>query len=548
MVLAVAPAVVAWLIIAFGVNSPYWDQILIGDFLIRNHGRTFPDLGDLFAQHNESRKFFPRILFFYLARLSGWNVKWEMAASLLVGCGIVAITWLLLRRHLDTVTAVGATAAAALLILSPVQWWNWMFGIQLVAFIPPLMLGLALLCLRRGLVWAAALATAIATFSFANGMLLWVALVPSIVVSSLSRKRTAVIWAGSALASGVLYFWGYHKPPGHPPLVLPFEAPFAFTGYCLAFLGHPVAWSRDLTVSMVIGAALCVAFAVGAATAFRNRISAALPWIAFGLYAMLSAAAAAAGRLRLSLAQSLEPRYATFSIYFAVAVLLLLFVTASKRAASVAVVVLVTAHLLAVRSEWPHMKHFHRERLVARTAIDFALVAADHTALQSFVYDDVAVARRTIAGLAAIGYLRLAQSDLVNRIDGGGPPIFGDFVGLEPLQGGIRSNPSIMRGWGAFGWAWLPGPSPADAVLVTRVIREGEQLIGVAPEAALERRGIGEKEPALLYCGWQYPIPATIIPAGTVLKAWAYDTESRRALRLAGSVTVPGDGQTASRY
>lgn len=534
--LTVAPAVVGWLIVAFASDSPYWDQIMIGDFLVRNHGRIFPDLGDLFAQHNESRKFFPRIVFFYLARLSGWNVKWEMASSLVVACAVVAVTWFLLRRQLDRVTAIGATAAAAMLILSPVQWWNWMFGIQLVVFIPPLMLGVALLSLRRGAVVPAAAAAVIATFSFANGILLWIALIPSLVFGASHRKRAALIWSAAGATTGLLYFWTYQKPRGHPPLILPFEAPLQFTGYSLAFLGHPLAWNRSLIVSMAVGAVLVLAFIACVTLAARARNSAALPWIAFGLYAALSAAAAAAGRLRLGLAQSLEPRYATFSVYFAVAVLLLLFVTASKQITSLAIVLFAAAHLLAVRSEWPYMQMFHRERLVGRAAVDFALVAAEHSALQQFVFDDVPAAQRTIAGLASINYLDPVLDPMVNALDAGAPPIFGDFAGLQ----------RIPTGWGAFGWAWLPGPRPPDAVLLTRVTPAGDRILGVAPLAALEQRGIGEREPALRYSGWQYALPSVAVSSEIQLAAWSYDTRERRAYRMAGRFIV--SGQTAARY
>ena len=77
-----APLSIAWLIVRYGVNVAVQDQIRIGAFLVRNHDRFFPALADLFAQHNESRKIFPRLIFFYLARLTHWNVKYEMAVSL----------------------------------------------------------------------------------------------------------------------------------------------------------------------------------------------------------------------------------------------------------------------------------------------------------------------------------------------------------------------------------------------------------------------------------------------------------------------------------
>ncbi|HEX9128205.1 MAG TPA: hypothetical protein VF850_03495, partial [Gemmatimonadaceae bacterium] len=357
LVLCAAPAVIGWLIIAYGVNVPYWDQMMIADFLIRNHGRAFPAIGDLLAQHNESRIVVPRILFFYLARVTGWNVKYEMGLSLVLAGTVAAAVCLLTRRAFDRTTAAAASAAAALLIFSPVQWWNWTVGFQLVLFVPAVMLACALLALSRSRVTIAAAAAAVATFSFANGIFLWLALLPLVWASGRDRKRcwlTVGGWTGAGIVTGALVYRGYKAPAGVPPMTLPYEAPGRFTAYCLAFLGHPLSWTRDLYPTIAVGGLLVVVFGGCLAVAWRQRRRAALEFAAFGLYAGLSAAAAAAGRLRLTLAQALEPRYTTLSIYLGVAVILLIFATASPRVQAVAVAVMVIAHLLAVRAEWPH--------------------------------------------------------------------------------------------------------------------------------------------------------------------------------------------------
>ena len=63
-----APFPVLWMIVRFGVNVPIEDQIDIGAFLVRNHDRLVPAFGDLFAQHNESRKVIPRLIIFFTSR------------------------------------------------------------------------------------------------------------------------------------------------------------------------------------------------------------------------------------------------------------------------------------------------------------------------------------------------------------------------------------------------------------------------------------------------------------------------------------------------
>ena len=535
--LCLAPAAAGWLIHAYGVNVPFSDQFEVGRFLLRNQGKVFPALSDLLAFHNESRMIFPRIVFFYLARMSGWNVKWEMVGSLVMACATVGLIGYLARLHFERITAIAATAMAALLIFSPVQWWDWIIGFQIVMFFPPLLLAAALIALSHGRVWPAAVAAAIATFSFVNGLFLWGALFPAVWLLDLGRRRWLVIagWIGAALVSIALYFYGYQKPPLHPPMVMPHEAPLQFTAYVLAFLGHPLAWNQEVPVSIAVGAVLVTTLFVSLVVAWRARRRSAAIWAAFALYAGMSAGAAAAGRLKLALAQSLEPRYAAVSIYLAVGTILTLFAVARPRVAGIAVSLIVAAHLFAIRSEWPALELFHRERLSARAAVDFALVIPDQTTLSGLVWPDVVEVKRMIEGLAAIGYADPLPTAKVSNIDAGLPPWFGDFTGIERL-------PSAL---GVYGWASLPGRRPADAVLLTALTPEGEEVIAVARFAWLPRPALGELEPALLTAGWQHELPLDL-PNGAKLAAWAYDTRERRAYRLKGGFSV--FAQTAARY
>lgn len=537
IVLCAAPAVAGWLIYTYGVDVPFSDQMEVAQFLIRNHGRAFPATADLLAFHNESRMVFPRIVFFYLARMSGWNVKWEMAASLLMACGTIALIGCLARLHFDRLAALAATAAAALLVFSPVQWWDWIVGFQMVMFFPPFLMALALVALSRGRFWPAVAAAAIATFSFVNGLFLWGALFPAVVLLDPDRKRRWLIpsWIAVAAVSIALFFYGYQKPPGHPPMVMPWEAPLHFTAYILAFLGHPLAWNQHVPASIVVGAILLTTFIVGLVLAWRARNRSAAIWAAFALYAAMSAGAAAAGRLRMSVAQSMEPRYAAISIYLAVGTILMLFAVARPRVVGLAVALVAAAHLLAVRSEWPAMQLFHRERLAGRAAVDFALVIPDHTALAGLVWPDVVTMRKLIKELTAIGYLEPLRSARIEAIDAGAPPWFGDFVGVEPLPAAL----------GVYGWASLPDARPADAVLLTSVTPRGEEVMSVARFAWLPRPPLAQIEPSLLTSGWQHEFPMQL-PDGTRLAAWAYDTKERRAYRIAGRFIV--SGRTAARY
>ena len=513
-VVALAAFVTVWMVAVYGVNVPLGDQIPIGRFLIDNHGRIFPRLGDLFAQHNESRKFFPRLVFFYLARLTHWNVKAEMFVEVLMACGIVACVAVFARRNLAVV------ALASLLIFSPVQWWNWLVGIQIVVFAPILMLCIALIALQSARpLWlrvaAAAVACVIATFSYANGMLLWgVLLVPLWFVA---RKRWGVyvFWLVAALASVLLYFHDYHRPHGSPPLESPLADPVHFIAYVFAFLGRPLSWSPwNLVASISVGVVLVVALAIGVAVAIRRRDVGAVPAITIGLYALASTGATAIGRLRMSLPQALEARYTTFSIYLAVAVVLLCSSLATHRAGVAAAVALVVAHVFAVVGIRPEMMFNYRTRLLARSAVQFALVSPDRTVLSEWVDPKPEEAISVIDGLARIGYLDPPplRSDLVNRLRRDDAPRYGaiDRIG--------RARKDIVA---VSGRARLPGGRLPHAVVVTRAAQDGDHVFAISIRVFPDG-------------SWYAWIPERWLRGGVVLHAWAYDSADETAYRLAG--------------
>lgn len=520
------PISIAWLIAHYGVNVAVQDEIRIGAFLVRNHGRLFPVAADLFAQHNESRKVFPRLIFFYLAGLTGWNVKYEMVVSLVLACGIAVVIGILARRTLpDRDAALVATALAVLMLFSPVQWWNWLFGIQIVVFIPLLMLVVALLAatsrlsLTSRMVIAAACCL-IATYSYANGMLLWVLAGIALFARAEDRRPLFVaVWLalfGAAIGS---YFFGYQRPPMSPAMVSPLSRPVELAEYVLAFIGHPLSWADSLTPSVVMGAA---ATAIFVTLAIRARRS-ALPWTLLGCYTIVSAGVTAAGRLGNGIQTAVEPRYATFAIPIWIAVVMLA-AAAMPRGRAIGAILLLALHAMAVHAAWPPIRESYRDHLVARAATQFSSVLPDRSLLQRLVETDVDLAGTTVAALSRIGYVNppIVESELVQSLRAAG-----DSKAQGVFEGVLRLSP---RETVLYGWARLPDGRPADAVLIARVAADGDHVV------ALSERTI--QRPDRPGMGWDLPLTRRLAIPGSEYHAYAYDTATRRAYSLAGSLRV----------
>ncbi|HEX8293977.1 MAG TPA: hypothetical protein VF570_19640, partial [Pyrinomonadaceae bacterium] len=166
----------AWLILRYGVDVPYSDQWNNAHFFEKSARGTLT-LADLYAQQNEFRQLFPHALFVGLGRLTGWDVRYEMFASLLLACFVAWGVWRLgARTFADPLRRGLLFLLASLLNFSAIQYDNWLFGVQVVYFVP-------IACVAAGLLvayWervgpgaavaACACLSVVSTFSSANGL------------------------------------------------------------------------------------------------------------------------------------------------------------------------------------------------------------------------------------------------------------------------------------------------------------------------------------------------------------------------------------------
>lgn len=323
----------------YGLYFPYWDAWHFSLFLekARVDGLGF---ADFWAQHNEHRPIFPRLLMFLLATLSGWNVAWELAVNVLMSaCTFLLLCRLAFRGSKPDTKPWPIVPLFSFLVFSWVQMENWVWGWQMEVFMSTLALvaGVVLLSGVRftPLRFALALGAGIvASYSFANGLLFWFALAPLVAFAPALKRQArlvySLLWVAVAACALQLYFFAYHKPDVSPSLSSIFQAPLQFIGYVVIYLGAPV--TGIVTPTTWHGVALpvgplhylagiggLVALAVLARLLPRRRpdaYHAALPWLGLVLYVLGSAAITAAGRAGMGLEQAMTSRYTTISTLY----------------------------------------------------------------------------------------------------------------------------------------------------------------------------------------------------------------------------------------
>lgn len=327
----------------FGYYFPYWDAWEFVPFLEHAYAGQL-SLGDLGVQHNEHRPFFPRLLMLVLARLTHWNVGAELTASIACATLTFGILFALALRTRPAASARPWWMLPLLswFVFSWVQMENWVWGWQVAVFMSVLAVaaGVALLAPNpydpRRVAGAAALGV-VASWSFANGLVYWFALVPMFWGREKGGRQRGVYtvgWLVCALVVIQLYLYGYQKPDVSPSFSAVLENPGAFVSYILTMLGAPaigiftrLTWHGGYTpevspVSALPGfVALCVfaLWSVRALQAERTPYYRLAPWFALALYVGGSAVITAAGRVGFGLDHALTSRYTTITNLFWIA-------------------------------------------------------------------------------------------------------------------------------------------------------------------------------------------------------------------------------------
>jgi len=101
-------------IAAFAVDVPIADQWALVPLLEKSYAGRL-SLRDLWAQHNEHRLLFPRLLMLGLAHLTGWNTAYELGANVVFSA---VIAWLLGWQACVSARRLGVDARPLLPIIA----------------------------------------------------------------------------------------------------------------------------------------------------------------------------------------------------------------------------------------------------------------------------------------------------------------------------------------------------------------------------------------------------------------------------------------------
>lgn len=389
ILILVHPVTLTLLVAVWAVNIPFWDQWEFITILEKYRLGTL-GLSDFFAQHNEHRLLFPRLIMFVLALATHWNILAEVAVNLLLAFGSFLLLYRLLQRTVVSETGLwGSAFVVGLILFSPAQYWNWLWGWQIAWFLNVFCLIAAAwaLCAWQHpsnlvRVVVAGVAAFVATFSLASGTLVWFLCLPLLIASSNLRKYV-VPWIVTTAVVLVLYFWNYEGVSHLPSKTELLRYPADVLEYGLVYLARPVAIVFSASIpTAIVYLALIVVFGWADARTVPTERSLLLPWLVIGLYGVLTAALAAVSRAGLGVAQAYSSRYITLSSLVLIAVVVALFKFSElsnarpwlRRLSSIALFAIV----LMVGANWAQgFMLMQRHHLMLARARSCALLAVD---------------------------------------------------------------------------------------------------------------------------------------------------------------------------
>lgn len=304
------------------VNVPFMDDWQFVP-LLEKASQGELSFGDLWASHDEHRLLVPRIVIIASMFAFKGDYRVQCCISFLVVEVIsLCFLWLLLRLNGERLGVWITWLLANIALFSPIQFHNWLWPMQFAYFLPYTFLALCIcaLYLRINARWKFGLAAGCAlagTYSFVQGNLIWVVILPIIllapgILSELARRRFAVGWLLLGLLAAVLYFYGLdhnsaapayaYGHQGVPPIFSTFEqlrahpaATVAQMGFFITgMFGNDIARGLPVLDNLVLvrraGAVLALAFLFGYAAwrkgAFKQR---ALPWVCLLFFSFLTA-------------------------------------------------------------------------------------------------------------------------------------------------------------------------------------------------------------------------------------------------------------------
>jgi hypothetical protein len=322
---AAIPLVSLALFFPWSDDVPRWDQWALVP-MWEAHFAGQPVLPLLLEPYNNHMNVAPRALFFVLGLVTRWSLRTEILVGYLLATCLAAVLILMLRDTGERFLLLAAPVT--LQVFSLIQYGGFLTGYAVGHHLCQLGIATTIFALTRprisGLhVGAAALAAAVATFSWGSGVVTWPLGILILLVRKQWRWTVWTLWVGLTVAALLVVRIGGGSLAGLPFIVR--QPHFALFG--LTLIGKPVSpWGfPEASMALVLGILLAVAFAATLVRAWElGPPLLLLRWGLLGASGLGAAALITLARGGSPLEQALAPQYVGATYFVGLALLVLL--------------------------------------------------------------------------------------------------------------------------------------------------------------------------------------------------------------------------------
>lgn len=545
----------------YSVNVPTFDDWAMAPLIVKAHTGQLT-LTDLFQQQQEARTVLPNLAFVLTAG-SEWNVRDQMAISLIASWLAAAGIFVLLRRSGLNLAAVAVCFWLTVLTLfSPAPFELWLFASGFPSFLPLLFLVTAMVAIGAELptTWKfiVCLVLAVASsFTLANGLLAWALTFPVLLfapgLSARRRRSWLVGWGIATALCAALYFWGYEKPTYLPQLA-PAVPVWVYIRFILQFLGGGLAYSlnhnAELAASLfgLVQITILIIACCYIARRFHDRrlVWNAAPWFALAFYSLGSAVLAAIGRVAYGASYALASRYVPFSCALTLSVIALVALVLSDlirrrdsrllrrwnvMGAVLLALVYLGAYKVATGNTLYYLQGYSANDRLAKAAIFFSRVIDTSAVIKQKVFPPGP--EHVIRNAAALDDLNLLRPPLArsNRLTA----LPHEVADATRIAGLCETLLAKGESYQASGWALLKVKGrAADCVAVSYQLPDAEPVLLAISDSREMRWDIARTTwpNDYLWAGWSLTFPAASVPPGATLVFWAVDADEPRLYRL----------------
>jgi hypothetical protein len=552
-----------WFVTTFSVNVPFWDDWRLVDFFDKIYSGT-ANFGDFFAQNNEHRILFPRIIFAILAFSSKWDIKLETYFSLLLALvnfiflyKIAASTYNKDKKilfHLFNLTT-------CVVNFSLIQYENWLWGFQISWFLINtfLILAVFIISVPKNLhpnfrLSLASLCCFIASFSSAHGLLSWLALLPSVylIEGTTKQKKIRILgWIVLFAFCVAIYSIGYEKPSQHPSIFFILQQPLIASEYLFSIIGFSL--GKSVWNPVVVGLIILLIFSFFNILCLKSYqsefVNKAAPWLSLGWFAILFALMTTVGRAGFSVEQAIAPRYVTVSMLLVISCLqlwrlciLYKWQDAGKNTYIlsrfclgflISLFVFSSTHSIVEGQNILIQRKAGQNCLEIINFLDQSATNSPGNCLQ-FIYPEQSQIRKLSKTLQKLEFRDFPRNitfiTKAEKVHGSidVPPTTKQALNLR------RSDPFRL-----FGWAILPEQQEQPPIVLLSY--GNNQSFFATGLVNSKRPDVATALNSSLYntSGWEANVSLSSIPTGeTVIKAWVYDGKRQEFIQLNGEPKI----------